>query len=751
MSRTTLIDWLRAQDDEMLAGLLSARPDLATPPPAETAVVVVRAGTSGSAARACEGLDTLSLAVLEAMILLRADLDAVTVDAIVPMIGNGVTVDRVKAAVKGLRRLILVWGEDHDLRLASGVSNALGPFPGGLGQSKPVLAEVDLPEVINDLSEPERRMVVSLAHGPPIGRTKDAGFTGSLERAETPVQKLLAKGLLLHRDPDTVELPREIGLALRDSPLGPVAVGEPPLRTSAHKAVTVDSTGAGEAAEMSRHVENLLNRWSEEPPSVLKAGGLGVRDLRRLTRDLDVDETQAGLIAELALGAGLVADSAATAPEWLPTAQADVWLAATPANRWATLAAAWLDLPRLPGLGGRRDARDRLLVPLADELRRPHAPADRARVLGALADLAGGEGVSDPEDLVAVLAWRAPRRGGRLRDDIIRWTLREATALGVVALGALTSAGRALLDEGTSAAAKRMAEAMPQPVDHVLVQADLTVVAPGPLEPELATAMAQVADVESAGGATVYRIGEPSVRRALDAGRSADDLHELFRTHSRTPVPQSLTYMIDDVARRHGRLRGGTAGSFLRCDDPALVAEVAASAVAHRLELRRIAPTVLVSPLPLIEVLDELRDNGFSPAAEGPDGQVIDVRPRGRRLASRAKIAAPAPRPPSQERVAELVAKVRAGDRASASRRGRSVRLAAGDADTSGTLALLQEAVQQGRSAWIGVVDAHGVASQRILEPIRVGGGILEGRDSETDEIHRFPLHRITSAALVEE
>src|SRR5262249_54813374 len=155
------------------------------------------------------------------------------------------------------------------------------------------------------------------------------------------------------------------------------------------------------------------------------------------------------------------------------------------------------------------------------------------------------------DQIAALLAWRAPRRGGRLRDEVVRLACAEATAVGLMARGAVTSAARALLADGPTAAAKQMAEAMPEPRDHGLVQADLTVVAPGPLEPELAAEMALVADVESAGGATVYRIGEASVRRALDAGRAAAELHEMFRTRSRTPVPQSLSYLIDDVARRH--------------------------------------------------------------------------------------------------------------------------------------------------------------------------------------------------------
>ena len=66
------------------------------------------------------------------------------------------------------------------------------------------------------------------------------------------------------------------------------------------------------------------------------------------------------------------------------------------------------------------------------------------------------------------------------------------------------------------------------------------------------------------------------MRRALDAGRTAADLHTLLATHSRTPVPQPLTYLVDDLARRHGRIRVGTAGAYVRCDDTAVLDELVA-------------------------------------------------------------------------------------------------------------------------------------------------------------------------------
>ncbi|PRX50263.1 XPB/Ssl2-like helicase family protein [Prauserella shujinwangii] len=746
MPATTLADWLRSASDDTLAALLRVRRDLATPPPADSTVLATRAATAGSVARACEDLDTATLSVLETLLVTGADTEPVPRERVAALVRTD-----VGGALDRLRARALAWGDDEAISVAPGAREVFGPYPAGLGGPAPALADIDSDTVLAELGEDERALLDKLAAGPPIGRTRDAATRVPLERATTPVQKLLARGLLLRRDEATVELPRELGLALRGGlAFPPETLAEPELPVDAHSQESVDATAAGEAMEFLRHAEALLRTWSEQPPPVLKAGGLGVRELRRLARDLDVDEARATLLAELVVGAGLVADSQESTPEWVPTTLTDSWLASAPPERWVSLAAAWLDLPRLPGLAGARDAKDKPLLTLSEDLRRPLAPASRRRVLDTMGELPSGAGVHGVEELVAVLAWRAPRRGGRLRDQTVRWTVAEAAALGVVALGALTSAGAALLAGDRHGAASAMADAMPKPVDHVLVQADLTVVAPGPLEPDLAREIAAVADVESAGHATVYRITEASVRRALDTGRTATELHELFGSRSATPVPQSLTYLIDDVARRHGRLRGGVAASFLRCDDEVLLAEVLGNQVATEYELRRIAPTVLVSPVPLAEVLDGLRRAGFAPAAEGPDGRIVDLRPSGRRIPARPRQARRTLAEPaglSEEQVDAIRKHIRAGDRAATTRKGKSVRLpAGGGSDTSATLALLAEATRERREVWIGFVDAHGTASQRVVTPVRVGGGMLEGAGNE-----RYPLHRITSAALVED
>ena len=147
----------------------------------------------------------------------------------------------------------------------------------------------------------------------------------------------------------------------------------------------------------------------------------------------------------------------------------------------------------------------------------------------------------------------------------------------------------------------------------MLLQADLTAIAPGPLEQELARKLALVADVESRGGATVYRFAASSVRRAFDAGWSAAEVHDFVASTSRTPVPQSLTYLVDDVSRRFGTLRAGHAESFLRSDDETALTELMHAPGADSLRLRRIAPTVVISDVPSARCSPASASSGWRP------------------------------------------------------------------------------------------------------------------------------------------
>jgi hypothetical protein len=306
----------------------------------------------------------------------------------------------------------------------------------------------------------------------------------------------------------------------------------------------------------------------------------------------------------------------------------------------------------------------------------------------------------------------------------------------------------------SATAARLLAPLLPEPLDHVLLQADLTAVAPGPLQRPLADMLGVLADVESKGGATVYRFTPASVRRALDVGRTASDLHAFLAEHSRTPVPQPLTYLIDDVARRHGHLRVGAASAYVRCDDDALLNEILADKRAAGLSLRRLAPTVLATPSDPAALLDGLRAMGFAPAAESAEGDVLITRADAHRTPPRT---APEPVPdgpptPDATLLTAAIRAIRAGDLASTTPRKPATESPRSGGDlprttSAETLATMQAAVLTGEALWIGYVNAEGAASQRVIAPVRVEGGFVTAYDHTADEVRTFPLHRITGVA----
>jgi hypothetical protein len=225
-----------------------------------------------------------------------------------------------------------------------------------------------------------------------------------------------------------------------------------------------------------------------------------------------------------------------------------------------------------------------------------------------------------------------------------------------------------------------------------------------------------------------------------------------LRRLSRTPVPQPLTYLVDDVARRHGQLRVGAALSFIRCDDQAVLAEIVADPRALALGLRRIAPTVLASSLEPATLLERLRGMGFAPAVEGSDGAVVTAQAQARRAPEQQR---PAPllaeRPiPDDATLGAAVRAVRAGERSTAVRPAGAAPAALGRSASAQTLAVIRRALDQGTPIWIGYVDHHGMTTERIVDPIRLEAGWLAAFDHRSGETRSFAVHRISGVADVD-
>lgn len=766
-----LAETLADRSDEQLTRLLAARPDLASPPPRGSAILAHRALSASSLSLAGDDLDLAGVAVLEAFLDAgdgnsRHDLiGPVTREDVVARLGRRLKRAEVDARLSEFEARGLIWdsgaGTGKKTAWVAGIHlSAALPWRGHqlLGPLA-TAAPDEIRALLDGLDERPRELLATLAAGPPLGRSRDAAPDAD---PAAPVPRLLAAGLLLRIDEQTVELTPMAGQLLRGEPaLETASLAAPALSAGSGRfsAGDVDAAGAGEALELLRHAAELLDVLGRTPAATLKSGGLGVRELRRLAKATGLTVTRVGLLVEV-LAAHRLVDAGLPDPEpadwngeeaFAPTAAVDAWLHTTPERRWYSLAAAWLDVPRRPWQIGDTDRDGNTLAALSSDLFDASAPLTRRQVLAPLLDVPPAAPV-EVDALAATLAWRHPRQLRRWTRRFVGETLREARELGMVAHGCLTGPARLLLQSGpddeadAAAVLAAMNRALPVPVDHFLVQADLTLMVPGPMTPDLAEQVTAIADLESGGAASVYRISEDSLRRALDTGRSGSEIVALLESRSRTPVPQSLTYLVEDVARRHGSLRVGVASSFVRCEDPALLAAVLSSDAAAEVSLRALASTVAVSPAALREVVEALHRHGFAPAGEDSTGTLVDLRSRGSRVPVRAATVRPRSR---RARIAPgqletVVSRLRAADRAEEAPRGQ-VRVSGGGESAS---ALIQLALRTGRPVRLGYVDAHGAASRHVVRPRALHAGHLLGA-TDADPDARFSLHRITNLELL--
>ena len=740
----SLGSWLADLPDERLVRLLEARPDLAQPAPGSIAALASRAASRQSVIAAADELDFPQLAVLDALLVLRADHGAVPVDEVISLIGDRAPRTALLAALDELRGRALVWG-DEAVRVPAEAAAALPWYPGQAAMAGPQHSAAALAAALDGLDDPARDVLERLMLGSPVGRTRDAA---SGTPADRPVQRLLAAGLLRQVDSETVVLPREVGQLLRGEQPGPGELTPPDPVVTTATGKDVDGSAAGAALELMRQFETVLERLSMAPVPELRSGGIGVREAKRLTKATGIGEQRLGLILELGAAAGLIASGVPaestpgdTMSYWAPTVAADRFMEAPAASRWLQLSVTWLELPSRPGLVGDRGPDGKPYAALSDSLYSTAAPLDRRLLLKLLAELPAGSGV-DAAHASAALIWRRPRWAARLQPGPLGHLLDEAHAVGLTGRDALSAPARALLENGEEAALAAMGRALPEPIDHFLVQADLTVVVPGPLQRELADELDAVATVESAGAAMVYRVSEPSVRHALDTGRTAEGLQRFFEKHSRTPIPQGLSYLINDVARRHGQLRVGMASSFIRCDDPALLSHAVSAPKMTDLQVRLLAPTVAVSQAPIADVLAALRQGGFAPAAEDPSGAIVDLRRRGARVPANPLRRVPrGATKPNPESLATMV---------SVLRRMQSAPLGGVRMDPGIAVASLQQAAALGTDVLIGYVDAAGVATQRVVRPLAIQGGRLTAWDAAQSRPREFAMHRVTSVMSAE-
>lgn len=634
--------------------MLGARPDAVLPPePRTLGEVAERLERTGSVAGALSRLPLPCLQVVEAVAALGTPLARGELESLL-----GVGGERLEWVLRTLADHALVWPGDADGELhASEVLLRAWEAPLGLGpgleellssRSAEELRRIAVALGVGGGTRKRQRLDALLAHHGDPGRLRaliDSAPEDAREVLEqragsdpdpepalilygsggprpSAAERWLLERALLVGDPHgyaPARVPAEVVLALRGpdwcAPFDP----EPPVpEVAAVTGAEVEREAAASATAFAEQAAALLAACADRPLAALKSGGVGVRELTRVGRAVRCEEPVVRLVLECAYAAGLVAYEGGV----LPVTEAyDAWAEREPAERYVSLVEAWWRLgftasasrgeegKALPAVGragfcaGCRAAKEGLLV--------------------AASALPEGVGVRDHAGWGALVSWYRPFADAAPQDPAPFTTLvREAEVLGLLARGRPAPPGAALLHGDSGALREHAGRLLPGSVGTARVGADLTAVVPGTPSRRLASLLDGLAEREARGTASVWRFTSASLRRALDEGRTAEEIEAGLAEVVEGALPQALTYLIADAARRHGRVRVAPAGCVVHSEDTALIAEIAVRRELSGLGLRRLAPTVLLCRAAPAEALAALRANGYAPAAETEDGAV---------------------------------------------------------------------------------------------------------------------------------
>lgn len=736
----TLAAAIGAMSDADLAALFAQRPDLTRPLPEDLTMLAQQAATQRSVRLAWLRLNQLEQQVLQVLV---AHGGPVPRDQLMSAMGaDAAAAHAIDEALASCRGLALLWDNGDGIRPVTAVAALAGPWPCGLDPAD----RSGYPRIGAYLAHPQtaleelqtappgaREALDRLLWGPPRGSLPRADRAVSRASAKTPVEWLLARELLVPDGPDHVVLPREVALILRGGRyVGSIALPPPPPVVPAVEVPDADATAGMHALATARNAARLLTLLDEGATRVLRTGGIYQRDAADLSRKLQLDARATALIADLLLRSGMIAADIETGL-WGLTRTADIWRTLPEPRQWAVLVLAWRDSPAHTPPAAAQHAEQRIL---SDALESPGIAEARRLLLQVAAETKPG-GPVDPGLASAAVTWRQPRLDGRDLPALVEDFLGEAEYLGVLGRGAMSSAGRLLADPACEASAIADAVAWPTLVDRLVLQADLTATALGPLTPQALARIELLADLESAGAGTVYRFSGASLLRAFDAGMSTAEVAAELGGMSLTGVPGALQALITDVGRRHGAVRVTAASSVVTCDDDAsLAAAIADPGLAH-LRLHRVASGVAISSGSPAEVTAALRKAGVVAVSS----HVPAARPR--------RLSAPPPPVPITPDEEQLLAAVRAVRSGTEARRALTGPDRLGPVGPHELVDTLQAAIRDRRSVWIDVTDATGTRRVRHVQPLTLRSGLLSGFDQREHRVLAFPLSRIAGIAVV--
>jgi hypothetical protein len=440
------------------------------------------------------------------------------------------------------------------------------------------------------------------------------------------------------------------------------------------------------AFEAMQAVTELIFDLDQHLVREVAKGALGLPDLKRASAHLGKTKEYVKIIFELAKVAGLIS---ASEKRFQPTALADSWITATPKARWLILCEAWLSLL---GAAGAKEVHSQLSQNRFNSLKKliqsafpfaSLAPASRINRLAEMAD-----------------------------------------QIGLSSAGSAASWLPEVLTNKLASAAKSLESKLPAQQDRIIIQADLSIITPGPLVSPLEVQLRKFADTESIGLATSYRISPLSISCGLEEGLSEDQIRVFLQELNGAELPQPVDYLIRETAERFGRLKiqATEKGSLLISSDELLAKQITMDSKLKGLMLENSAKGVS-SPLDAQALYHALRECGYLAILVDEIGNVISPSSIHKSSNESAVFL---------EQIERLRAQdIEMADAAPATDMERKILLALK------TKSLLQ--VQ---------INANGKIMDFLLEPIGVANGRLRARDRKADIERTLPVSAITSILI---
>ncbi len=418
--------------------------------------------------------------------------------------------------------------------------------------------------------------------------------------------------------------------------------------------------------------------------------GVGLPDIKRLANHLNKSNDYAKQIFELALFVNL---AEVEGSRWQLGQQAENWISWTDRQRWSYLSDCWLAL---------------LGEEAASELLNLEAAA------------------SFGEKLTEVYPFADSTATNRIKK-----VAEMANLIGLVANGQATSWLALLAGNSSQAASERAVSGLPAADERLIIQADLTLIAPSPLPTELEIQLRRFVDTEQIGMASSYRLSALSVSHGLETGLTIENIRALLLRLSGKDLPQPVDYLLKEAETRFSRLKifatKSGAHSQIVSSDSILLAEIHNDQRLKPFALHFDEAGNLHSRFEPELVYFALRDANFVAVRVDEAGKVLSPQ----------KLSTVKRESEQKQNIAEDIARMREADNQGAS-----------NPDDDELLRQIQLAIKYKAKMQIVLTTANGELVEYLVEPVGVANGRLRAKDRKADLERTLPLSSVVSIAI---